>query len=103
MDLFGPRGDGGEYYLGSGHRKVGPMVLANAEGIHAECIGQHRLIDQVADDLGVGLQAAVAANGDIAERVESELKLLCHDALRKHDPAPKGSFGEEFAPRMSVK
>ena len=36
MDLFGPGGDGGEYYLGSGHRKVGPMVLANAKGIDAD-------------------------------------------------------------------
>src|ERR1700683_5608476 len=64
-------------------------MLADAKGIHAELVGQRRLIDQVADDLGVGLQTAVAASGDIAERVQSELKLLCHDALRKHDPAPK--------------
>ena len=48
------------------------MVLADAEGIDAEPVGQHRLLDHLADDLGVAVEAAVGTGGDIAECIEPE-------------------------------
>ena len=39
------------------------MVLADAEGSDAEPVGQHRLLDHLADDLGVAVEAAVGASG----------------------------------------
>ena len=46
-------GDGGEHHVGRGDREVGPMMLADAEGIDAGLVGQHAFLDHVADDLGV--------------------------------------------------
>jgi len=50
-------------------------MLADAEKGEADLVRLHRLRDEVADDLGVGLVAAV---GDVAERVEAEFEKLCH-------------------------
>jgi hypothetical protein len=48
------------------------MMLADAEGIDAKPVGQHRLLDHLANDLGVAVEAAIGADGDIAECIESE-------------------------------
>ncbi len=44
-------------------------MLADAKGIDAHLIGENRLLNDVADDLGVAQGAPVGAGGDIAERV----------------------------------
>ena len=54
------------------------MVLADPEGIDAELVGQHALVDHVADDLGVRARLAVRADGDVAEGVQSEFEILWH-------------------------
>ncbi len=48
------------------------MVLADAEGIDAEPVGQHRLLDHLADDLRVRVETTGGAGGDIAKCIESE-------------------------------
>ena len=62
------------------------MMLADAKRVHAELVGKRSFFDQVADHLRLGLQPAIAADGDVAERVQPELELLCHETLRKHEP-----------------
>ena len=54
------------------------MVLADPEGIDAELVGQHALVDHVADDLGVRARLAIRADGDVAKGVQSEFEILCH-------------------------
>ena len=41
-------------------------MLADAEGIDADLVGQHALVDDIADDLGVRQRLAVRADRDIA-------------------------------------
>ena len=45
------RGDGGQHDLGSGDGEVGAVVLADAESIDADRIGQDRLLDDMAKHL----------------------------------------------------
>jgi hypothetical protein len=56
------------------------MMLADPEGIDAEPVGQHRLLDYLADDLGVAVEPAIGAGGDIAECIEP--KFHCCAATR---------------------
>ncbi len=79
MDPLGARGDGGEDGLGRGDREVVAVMFSDAEEVETESIREHRFVDDVADDLGIAQSEAVRADGDIAERVESEL----HEALRR--------------------
>ena len=53
-------------------------MFANAEGVDADLVGKDALVDDVADDLGVGEGVAVRAGGDIAKSVQSEFKRLSH-------------------------
>ncbi len=64
--------------LGRRHREVGPVVLAHAEKVDAQPVGQHRLLDDVADDLGVRQQAAVGPAGHVAEGVQAKFQRLRH-------------------------
>ena len=54
------------------------MVLADAEEVDAELVGQHRLLDDVADHLRLRQQRPVGVHGDVAERVQPELQFPCH-------------------------
>jgi hypothetical protein len=47
-----------QHHLGRGDREVGAMVLADAEEIDADLVGQHALGDDVADDLPHGTASA---------------------------------------------
>ena len=80
-------GDRRKHDFGSRYCEIGPVMLADAECIDAESVGEDRFIDQIADDLCVGLRPSVGSGGDVAKSVQPELKLVCHDASRKHDPA----------------
>ena len=48
------------------------MVLTDAEDVDADLVGEHGLLDDVADDLGVGQEVAVQVGLDVAEGVEAE-------------------------------
>ena len=50
------------------------MVLADAEEVQADLVGQHTLLDDVADDLGVRRRGAVARRGDVSESVHPEFQ-----------------------------
>ena len=49
------------------------MVLADAEEVHAQPVGQLGLGDHVAEDLRVREEAAVGVRGHVAEGVEAQL------------------------------
>jgi hypothetical protein len=57
------------------------VVFAYADGIDANLVGKHRLLDQVADHLRSRQRLAVRSVGDVAERVEAEFEDLIHSAL----------------------
>ena len=57
-------------------------MFADAERLDAELIGEHRLVDDVANDLRVRDEAAVRRGGDVAERIEPEFKRLRHGSCR---------------------
>jgi hypothetical protein len=80
-DPAGARRDRRQQHLGRGYREVGAVVLADAEEIDAELVGQHRLLDDVAQHLGVLQQHAVGAAGDVAEGIDAEFERSCHGAV----------------------
>ena len=51
------------------------VVLADAEEVDADLIGEHALLDDVADDLGLRQQLAVGVDGHVAERVQAEMEI----------------------------
>ena len=71
-------------------------MLADAERVDAELVGQHRLLDHLADDLGVAVEAAVGAGGDVAKCIETEfhgcaatsMQNASAQRLRKANEAP---------------
>ena len=71
-DPLGAAGDGREQDLGGADGEVGAVVLADAEEVHADPVGQLGLGDDVAEDPRVGQQAAVGVRGDVAEGVEAQ-------------------------------
>ena len=46
-----PLGDGGQHDRRRGDGEVGPVVLADAEDVEPDLVGEHRLLDQVAQAL----------------------------------------------------
>ena len=64
-------------------------MLADAEEIDADLVGQDRLVDDVADNLRGRERLAVGAGSNVAERVEAEFERMRH-----------GGSGER-APRLS--
>ena len=71
-DAFGASRDRGEHRLGRGHGEVVAVVFADAEEVEAEAVGEHGLVDDVADHLRLAQAVAVGVDGDVAERVEAE-------------------------------
>src|SRR5690606_4681514 len=76
LDLLGTRRDRSQHDLGCGDREVAAMMLADTEECDSDLVGQHRLLDHVADHLVVGERLAIGTKGDIAEGVESEFYWL---------------------------
>jgi hypothetical protein len=71
--VLGAAGDGGEDDLRRADGEVGAMMLAHAEEVDPQAVSQLGLGDDVAEDLGVGFEAAVGVDGDVAEGVQAEL------------------------------
>ena len=65
-------------------------MLPDAEKIDAQPVGQHALVDHIADDLRGRQELAVRTGRDIAERVQSELELLRHVILCGDRTPPRG-------------
>ena len=58
-------------------------MLADPEEIDVQAVGQHRLVDHIADDLRVRKPASIGTNRHVAEGVQPEFQLLCDDEIRK--------------------
>ena len=56
-------------------------MLADADEIDANLIGENGLLDQVADDLRSMQRSAVRSVRDIAERVETKFDAVSHLAF----------------------
>ena len=63
---------GAEHDVGGGHREVVGVVLADAEEVDADLVGEHALLDDAADRLRVGERPAAVVVDQVAERVEAE-------------------------------
>ena len=79
MDALGLRGDRRQHDLGRRDGEVVAVVLADAEEVEAHLIGQHALGHDVPQHLGLRQPVAVRVHRDVAEGVDSELDLLCHE------------------------
>ena len=71
-DAAGARRDRREHDLGGGDGEVGAVVLADAEGVEPELVGQHGLLDDVTQHAGLRLQTGDRIEGDVTEGVEPE-------------------------------
>jgi hypothetical protein len=54
------------------------MVLADAERVETDLIGENRLFDHVAQHARLRLAVPVCRDGDVAERVHTDLECVCH-------------------------
>jgi hypothetical protein len=57
------------------------MMLAEADEIDTHCVGEDGLLDDVADDLRVGLGISIHPNGNVAEGVEAEFEKIAQGSL----------------------
>ncbi len=57
-------------------------MLAHAEEVHAQPVGQHCLLDDVANDLGVRQRNAVGPAGHVAKGVQAKFQRLRHRISR---------------------
>ncbi|BDZ55746.1 hypothetical protein GCM10025870_28190 [Agromyces marinus] len=92
VDALGATRDRGEHDLGRRDRELVPVVLADAEEIQTEPVGQFRLRDDVAQHLRLRERFAVRAEGHVAERVQSELESARHPpppSIRSMRPHPR--------------
>ena len=56
-------------------------MLADADEIDADLVGEDALLDQVADDLRLMQRLSVRTVGDVTEGVEPQFDRLNHPAL----------------------
>jgi hypothetical protein len=54
------------------------MMLAHADEIDADLVGEHGFLDEIADDLRGMQRFAVRTIGDVPEGVEAEFDGLIH-------------------------
>jgi len=82
VDALRAARDRREHGLGGGDREVGAVVLTETDHVDPHVLGQHGLLDHVADDVGLVPQATVGAGGDVTEGVEAEFEGGVHGSLR---------------------
>ena len=73
MDVARARRGGGEHDLGARDRELRPVVLPHSEEGEADLVGEHRLIDDVADRLRVADRLALLVLRHVAEGIEAEV------------------------------
>ena len=61
-----------EKHLGGADGEVGAVVLADAEEVHADPVGQLGFGDDVPEDARVRQESAFGVQGDVAEGVQAE-------------------------------
>jgi hypothetical protein len=66
------RGDRAEHHVGRRHREVLGVVLADAEEVDADLVGEHALLDDIPNRLGMRVRPIVLVVRPIAKRVESK-------------------------------
>src|ERR1700674_3108788 len=96
MDALGASRNGGQHDLGRRYGEVLAVVLADTDEVHAKLIGQHRLVNEVADDLRVQKRLSVSAGGNVAESIQAEFGRLCHAKRHNYVSSPSetsGAFG----------
>jgi hypothetical protein len=69
VDARRASGDRGAEHFGRRNREITPVMLAKADEVESELVCEHRLVDDVAEDLGVGKRLTVRVGGEIAEGV----------------------------------
>src|SRR3712207_7294665 len=78
------RSDRGEHDVGRRHREVGPVVLADAEVVDADLVGEHALGDDVTHDLRRGHRLAVGTRSEEhTSELQSRQYLVCRLLLEK--------------------
>ena len=77
---LGAAGDGREQHLGGADREIRAMVLAHAEEVHADPVGQLGFGNDVPEDARMGQKAATGVRGDVAEGVQAQFD-GCHSGL----------------------
>src|SRR5271163_3492126 len=82
MDALGARRNRREHDVGRGNRKVRTVVLAEPDKIHAERVGEHGLLEHIADDLRMAEELTVRPGGDVAECIKSKFEWMFE--LRRH-------------------
>jgi hypothetical protein len=60
------------------------VVLPDADEVDAQPVGEHRLLDHVADDIGLVQAPTIRVDRAVAERVEPELNIACPSGRRTH-------------------
>ena len=60
--------------LGRRDSEIGAVMLADADEIYPQPVGQHGFFDDVAHHLSVRKQFAVGAGRDVAESVQTEFE-----------------------------
>ena len=54
------------------------MVFAEADEVEPDLVGERPLRDDIAQDLRVRQRPAVAVDGDVSERIETQFDGVCH-------------------------
>lgn len=72
MNALGARRDRGQHGFGRGDREVAAVMLAKANEVEAELVGQNRLVDDVADHLRMRKHGTGGVLGDVAKGIQSE-------------------------------
>jgi transposase-like protein len=90
-DARGPRGDGGERHVGRGDGETGAVVLAEADDVEAEPVGQHPLFDYRADGPGLRLRRAALTGGHLPAGIAAAFDGLA-DRPRPGPPWGSGGF-----------
>ncbi len=80
FQTLGTAGDGREQHLWGADREIRAMVLAHAEEVHAEPVGQLGFGDDVPEDARVGQETAFGVRGDVAEGIQAQFD-GCHTGL----------------------
>jgi len=60
------------------NREVRAVVLPDAYEVEPERVGQYGFRDDVANHLRLGQEPVIRVPGDVAERIETELKWCSH-------------------------
>ena len=101
-ETLGAAGDGAEQHLGGADGEVGAVVLAHAEEVHADPVGQLGFGDDVAEDTCLWLESTFGVRGDVAEGIQAEFD-VCHVEVTGGSKAgfPSGRRGKDGKKRNS--